>query len=169
MSLVAKGPGLPYRLLRHRTRGTNVGRKRRSGFIRCNIGLYGQWIREHNWCKVEAFSKKEAAEKVCGVALTEAGKLAQLRALTLGDLKQLARRRIIRSSRPLPRRRPTEANESGQSKPFRSIVWPHHFYPRHDEPDALQATGWQGVDDSARSRASGTSRNHCIRSGSTQG
>ena len=52
--------------------------------------LYGQWIREHNWCKVEAFSKKEAAEKVCGVALTEAGKLAQLRArvLTLGDLKQ---------------------------------------------------------------------------------
>ena len=52
--------------------------------------LYGQWIREHNWCKVEAFSKKEAAEKVCGVALTEGGKLAQLRArvLTLGDLKQ---------------------------------------------------------------------------------
>ena len=52
--------------------------------------LYGQWIRESNWCKVEAFSKKEAAEKVCGVALTEAGKLAQLRArvLTLGDLKQ---------------------------------------------------------------------------------
>ena len=52
--------------------------------------LYGQWIREHNWCKVEAFSEKEAAEKVCGVALTEAGKLAQLRArvLTLGDRKQ---------------------------------------------------------------------------------
>ena len=51
---------------------------------------YGQWIREHNWCKVEAFSEKEAAEKVCGVALTEAGKLAQLRArvLTLGDLRQ---------------------------------------------------------------------------------
>src|SRR6516162_6822695 len=51
---------------------------------------YGQWIREHNWCKVEAFSEKEAAEKVCGVALTEAGKLAQLRArvLTLGDRKQ---------------------------------------------------------------------------------
>ena len=42
--------------------------------------LYGQWIRESNCCKVEAFSKKEAAEKVCGVALTEAGKLAQLRA-----------------------------------------------------------------------------------------
>ena len=48
--------------------------------------LNGQWSREHNWCKVEAFSEKEAAEKVCGVALTEAGKLAQLRArvLTLG-------------------------------------------------------------------------------------
>jgi len=52
--------------------------------------LHGQWIREHNWCKVEAFSEREAAEKVCGVALTEAGKLAQLRArvLTLGDRKQ---------------------------------------------------------------------------------
>jgi len=52
--------------------------------------LNGQWSREHNWCKVEAFSEKEAAEKVCGAALTEAGKLAQLRArvLTLGDLRQ---------------------------------------------------------------------------------
>jgi hypothetical protein len=50
----------------------------------------GQWSREHNWCKVEAFSEKEAAEKVCGVALTRAGKLAQLRArvLTLGDRRQ---------------------------------------------------------------------------------
>ena len=33
-----------------------------------------------NWCKVEAFSENEAAEKVCGAALSEAGKLAQLRA-----------------------------------------------------------------------------------------
>jgi len=48
----------------------------------------GQWSREHNWCKVEAFSEKEAAEKVCGVALIGAGKLAQLRALTLGDRRQ---------------------------------------------------------------------------------
>jgi hypothetical protein len=52
--------------------------------------LCGQWSRGHNWCKVEAFSEREAAEKVCGVALTEAGKLAQLRArvLTLGDRRQ---------------------------------------------------------------------------------
>jgi hypothetical protein len=50
----------------------------------------GQWDREHNWRKVEAGSEKEAAEKVCGLALTEAGRLAQLRArvLALGDLKQ---------------------------------------------------------------------------------
>ncbi len=59
--------------------------------------LNGQWSREHNWCKVEAFSAKEAAEKVCGVALTEAGRLAQLRArvLTLDDLKHVARRRFM--------------------------------------------------------------------------
>jgi hypothetical protein len=52
--------------------------------------LNGQWSPEHNWCKVEASSEKEAAEKVCGAALTEAGKLAQLRArvLTLGNLRQ---------------------------------------------------------------------------------
>jgi len=52
--------------------------------------LRGQWSRECNWCKVEAFSEKEAAEKVCSVALTAAGKLAQLRArvLTLGDRRQ---------------------------------------------------------------------------------
>jgi hypothetical protein len=50
----------------------------------------GQWSREHNWKKVEAASEKEAAEKVCGRALKQDGKLAQLRArvLTLGDLKQ---------------------------------------------------------------------------------
>jgi hypothetical protein len=50
----------------------------------------GQWSREHNWEKVEAASEKEAAEKVCGRALKQDGKLAQLRArvLTLGDLKQ---------------------------------------------------------------------------------
>ena len=52
--------------------------------------LCGQWSRERNWCKVEAFSEKEAAEKVCGVALTEAGKFTQLRArvLILGDRRQ---------------------------------------------------------------------------------
>jgi hypothetical protein len=52
--------------------------------------LNGHWSREHNWCKVEASSEKEAAEKVCGAALTEAGQLAQLRArvLTLGDRRQ---------------------------------------------------------------------------------
>ena len=50
----------------------------------------GQWSPEHNWRKIEANSKKEAAEKVCGLALTENGTLAQLRArvLTFGDLKQ---------------------------------------------------------------------------------
>jgi hypothetical protein len=52
--------------------------------------LHGQWSREHNWCKVEAFSEEEAAQKVCGVALATSGKLAQLRArvLTLGDRRQ---------------------------------------------------------------------------------
>jgi hypothetical protein len=50
----------------------------------------GQWNRESNWRKVEAASEKEAAEKVCGLALTAEGRLAQLRArvLTFGDLKQ---------------------------------------------------------------------------------
>jgi len=50
----------------------------------------GHWDRAHNWQKVEAGSEKEAAEKVCGRALMERGKLAQLRArvLTFGDLKQ---------------------------------------------------------------------------------
>jgi len=50
----------------------------------------GQWSREHNWRKIEANSEKEAAEKVCGLALTDNGTLAQLRArvLTFGDLKQ---------------------------------------------------------------------------------
>jgi hypothetical protein len=50
----------------------------------------GQWDRARNWEKIEAASEKEAAEKVCGRPLNEAGRLAQLRArvLTLGDLKQ---------------------------------------------------------------------------------
>jgi hypothetical protein len=50
----------------------------------------GQWNPEYNWRKIEANSEKEAAEKVCGLALTEYGTLAQLRArvLTFGDLKQ---------------------------------------------------------------------------------
>jgi hypothetical protein len=50
----------------------------------------GQWNREQNWRKVEAASAKEAAEKVCGLALRETGRLAQLRArvLTFGDRKQ---------------------------------------------------------------------------------
>jgi len=49
-----------------------------------------QWNPEHNWRKIEAASEKEAAEKVCGLALTEHGTLAQLRArvLAFGDLKQ---------------------------------------------------------------------------------
>jgi len=49
----------------------------------------GQWSPDHNWRKIEANSEKEAAEKVCGLALTENGTLAQLRArvLTFGDLK----------------------------------------------------------------------------------
>ena len=50
----------------------------------------GQWDRDHNWRKVEAGSEKEAAEKVCGFALTATGRLAQLRArvLRLGDVRQ---------------------------------------------------------------------------------
>ena len=50
----------------------------------------GQWDRWHNWQKVEAGSEKEAAEKVCGFALTQTGRLAQLRArvLRFGDIKQ---------------------------------------------------------------------------------
>ena len=50
----------------------------------------GQWDRARNWQKVEAATEKEAAEKVCGRALTPAGRLAQLRArvLKFGDLKQ---------------------------------------------------------------------------------
>ena len=50
----------------------------------------GHWSPEHNWRKIEANSEKEAAEKVCGLALTDNGTLAQLRArvLTFGDLKQ---------------------------------------------------------------------------------
>ena len=50
----------------------------------------GQWSPQHNWRKVEAASAKEAAEKMCGAALVEHGRLAQLRArvLAVGDLKQ---------------------------------------------------------------------------------
>jgi len=50
----------------------------------------GQWDRRHNWQKVAAGSEKEAAEKVCGLALRREGRLAQLRArvLRFGDLKQ---------------------------------------------------------------------------------
>jgi hypothetical protein len=65
--------------------------------------LHGQWIREHNWCKVEAFSEREAAEKVCGVALTEAGKLAQLAPASSpwAIASKLERRRFMQSSGPL--------------------------------------------------------------------
>jgi hypothetical protein len=50
----------------------------------------GQWSPTHNWRKIEAGTAKEAAEKVCGLALAERGTLTQLRArvLALGDLKQ---------------------------------------------------------------------------------
>jgi hypothetical protein len=50
----------------------------------------GQWDRQQNWRKVNASSAKEAAEKVCGRALSEAGRHSQLRArvLKLGDLRQ---------------------------------------------------------------------------------
>jgi hypothetical protein len=50
----------------------------------------GEWDPNHNWRKIEAGSAKEAAEKVCGLALAEGGRLAQLRArvLKLGDLRQ---------------------------------------------------------------------------------
>ena len=54
----------------------------------------GEWSPEHNWRKVEARTEKEAAEMVCGVPLSEAGRLAQLRArvLAVGDLKQRSAR-----------------------------------------------------------------------------
>ena len=50
----------------------------------------GQWDRGRNWQKIVAGSEKEAAERVCGHALTQEGRLAQLRArvLRFGDLKQ---------------------------------------------------------------------------------
>jgi len=50
----------------------------------------GEWDPGHNWKKIEAMSEKEAAEKVCGLPLTETGRLAQLRArvLKFGDLRQ---------------------------------------------------------------------------------
>jgi hypothetical protein len=50
----------------------------------------GQWDREQNWRKVEAASAKEAAEKLCGRPLSDAGRHSQLRArvLKLGDLRQ---------------------------------------------------------------------------------
>jgi hypothetical protein len=50
----------------------------------------GQWDRRHNWRKIDAGSEKEAAEKVCGHALRQEGRLAQLRArvLRFGDIKQ---------------------------------------------------------------------------------
>jgi hypothetical protein len=38
----------------------------------------GQWDPQYNWRKVEASSEKEAAEKVCGRALTNRGTLAKL-------------------------------------------------------------------------------------------
>jgi hypothetical protein len=54
----------------------------------------GQWSPAHNWRKVEAASEKEAAEMVCGLPLSEQGKLVQLRArvLRFGDLKQRSAR-----------------------------------------------------------------------------
>jgi hypothetical protein len=50
----------------------------------------GQWSKDHNWLKVEAASAIEAAEKVCGLALVQTGKPAQLRARVLryDDLRQ---------------------------------------------------------------------------------
>ena len=50
----------------------------------------GQWSPMDNWCKIEAATAKQAAEKVCGLPLRETGRLAQLRArvLRFGDLKQ---------------------------------------------------------------------------------
>jgi hypothetical protein len=52
----------------------------------------GQWDRSMNWRKVEAASEQEAAEKVCGRVLSQAGRQEQLRArvLRFGDLKQRA-------------------------------------------------------------------------------
>jgi hypothetical protein len=29
--------------------------------------IHGQWSRENNWCKVEAFSPKDAAQKVAAL------------------------------------------------------------------------------------------------------
>ena len=48
----------------------------------------GQWSLEHNWKKVEAASAKEAAEKVCGRALKQDGKLAQRTIKTYPNVSQ---------------------------------------------------------------------------------
>src|SRR5262249_59927694 len=92
MSLVAKGLGLPYRLLRqpiplHECRDETMQTKR---IYQVQHWPCGQWNREHNWCKVEAFNEKEAAQKVGGVALTRVDQLAQIRSrvLTSGDRTQ---------------------------------------------------------------------------------
>jgi len=52
----------------------------------------GQWDRGINWQKIEAASEQEAAEKVCGRTLKQAGRQEQLRArvLRFGDLRQRA-------------------------------------------------------------------------------
>jgi len=55
----------------------------------------GQWNPEHNWRKIEAWSEKEAAEKVCGLTLTERGTLAQLRARPHVRRPQTAQRHVI--------------------------------------------------------------------------
>ena len=81
--------------------------------------LNGQWSREHNWCKIKSASEKEAAEKVCGVALTEKGKLDQLRArvLTLGDLKQHSATPFYAVERSRP---PRQCVKVGPPAPARS-------------------------------------------------
>jgi hypothetical protein len=83
--IVAKNDFYPH--VSHQRRGNTMQTQRT---YQVQHWPNGQWSREHNWQKVEAASEKEAAEKVCGRALKQDGKLAQLRArvLTLGDLKQ---------------------------------------------------------------------------------
>src|SRR5262249_13256529 len=55
----------------------------------------GQWNPEHNWRKIEAASEKEAAEKVCGLALTEHGTLATSRPRPHLRRSQTSQRHVV--------------------------------------------------------------------------
>jgi hypothetical protein len=72
----------------HAKRRVNTMQTRRA--YQVQLWPNGQWSPQYNWRKVEAASAKEAAEKLCGAALVERGRHAQLRArvLAVGDFRQ---------------------------------------------------------------------------------